>query len=50
MSALPPKADICSAHTQVCFGPIADIAASIISSAASASREVGTFITSLFLD
>ena len=25
MSALPPKADICSAPAQVCFGPIADI-------------------------
>src|SRR5262245_12564593 len=26
MSALPPKADMCSAHAHVCFGPIADIA------------------------
>jgi hypothetical protein len=26
MSALPPKADMCSAHRHVCFGPIADIA------------------------
>src|SRR5262245_60964305 len=25
MSALPPKADICDALTDVCFGPIADI-------------------------
>src|SRR5262249_62005934 len=25
MSALPPKADMCSAATNVCFGPIADI-------------------------
>jgi hypothetical protein len=25
MSALPPKADMCSALTQVCFGPIADM-------------------------
>jgi hypothetical protein len=25
MSALPPKADICSALAHVCFGPIADI-------------------------
>src|SRR5262249_61287533 len=24
MSALPPKADICSAQAHVCFGPIAD--------------------------
>jgi hypothetical protein len=28
MSALPPKADICSALVHVCFGPIADIARS----------------------
>src|SRR5262245_42742151 len=26
MSALPPKADICSANTDVCYGPIADMA------------------------
>jgi hypothetical protein len=26
MSALPPKADICSAQAHVRFGPIADIA------------------------
>jgi hypothetical protein len=25
MSALPPKADMCSALRYVCFGPIADI-------------------------
>jgi hypothetical protein len=25
MSALPPKADVCSAQAHVCFGPIADI-------------------------
>ncbi len=25
MSALPPKADMCSAHTHVCFGPKADM-------------------------
>jgi hypothetical protein len=25
MSALPPKADICSALAHVCYGPIADI-------------------------
>jgi hypothetical protein len=25
MSALPPKADMCSARAHVCFGPIADI-------------------------
>src|SRR5262249_60266541 len=28
MSALPPKADMCSAHAHVCFGPKADITAS----------------------
>jgi hypothetical protein len=27
MSALPPKADMCSALGHVCFGPIADITA-----------------------
>jgi hypothetical protein len=26
MSALPPKADMCSAKAHVCFGPKADIA------------------------
>ena len=26
MSALPPKADVCGATKDVCFGPIADIA------------------------
>jgi hypothetical protein len=26
MSALPPKADMCSANRHVCFGPKADIA------------------------
>jgi hypothetical protein len=25
MSALPPKADMCAATTDVCFGPIADM-------------------------
>ena len=29
MSALPPKADMCGAHTNVCFGPKADILLSI---------------------
>ena len=28
MSALPPKADMCSALAYVCFGPIADISQS----------------------
>jgi hypothetical protein len=28
MSALPPKADMCSATAHVCFGPKADIASS----------------------
>jgi CheY-like chemotaxis protein len=26
MSALPPKADVCSATAHVCYGPKADIA------------------------
>jgi hypothetical protein len=30
MSALPPKADICSATAHVCYGPIADIGRSEI--------------------
>jgi len=30
MSALPPKADMCSALADVCFGPKADITASVI--------------------
>jgi hypothetical protein len=29
MSALPPKADMCSALAYVCFGPKADIAKSL---------------------
>jgi hypothetical protein len=30
MSALPPKADMCSATSDVCFGPLADIVKGII--------------------
>ena len=30
MSALPPKADSCSAQEHVCFGPIVDIGAHLI--------------------
>ena len=30
MSALPPKADMCSAHTYVRFGPIADISRPVV--------------------
>jgi hypothetical protein len=30
MSALPPRADLCSALTHVCSGPIADIAARLL--------------------
>ena len=30
MSALPPKADMCSALAYVCFGPIADIAVRVL--------------------
>jgi hypothetical protein len=29
MSALPPKADMCSALGHVCFGPIADVSNSL---------------------
>jgi hypothetical protein len=29
MSALPPKADMCSALAYVCFGPIADISGTL---------------------
>jgi hypothetical protein len=29
MSALPPKADVCGANRHVCFGPIADIQATM---------------------
>jgi hypothetical protein len=30
MSALPPKADMCGAKADVCFGPIADIRISVM--------------------
>src|SRR5262249_18836408 len=30
MSALPPKADMCGATRDVCFGPIEDIAARLV--------------------
>src|SRR5262245_64190387 len=33
MSALPPKADMCSATRDVCFGPKADIRTRLVSSA-----------------
>jgi hypothetical protein len=33
MSALPPKADICSATRYVCFGPIADMCSARLVSA-----------------
>jgi len=41
MSALPPKADMCSALAYVCFGPIADIATYSITSSASNCIELG---------
>jgi hypothetical protein len=34
MSALPPKADMCSALAHVCFGPKADMSLSVRMSAA----------------
>ena len=44
MSALPPKADMCSATRHVRFVPIADIAANVysITSSARASSDGGT--------
>jgi len=43
MSALPPKADMCSATSDACFGPEADIRAfHSINSSAAASRPDGT--------
>jgi len=41
MSALPPKADVCSAIVHVCFGPIADIARHSINSSARERSEYG---------
>src|SRR5262249_13045582 len=38
MSASPPKADMCSALADVCFGPIADIAASNVTREGSKAR------------
>ena len=29
MSALPPKADMCGANTDVCYGPIADMCSAL---------------------
>jgi hypothetical protein len=42
MSALPPKADMCSALADVCFGPIADISPYSIISSARESKLGGT--------
>src|SRR5262245_26034081 len=43
MSALPPKADMCSAHAHVCFGPKADMEPShSITSLALARSDGGT--------
>src|SRR5262245_53528213 len=43
MSALPPKADMCSALAHVCYGPKADIAVNYsITSSARASTAGGT--------
>jgi hypothetical protein len=48
MSALPPKADICSALVDVCFGPEADIVSYSITSLARARSEGGTVRPSAF--
>src|SRR5215510_7408241 len=39
MSALPPKADMCSALADVCYGPIADIGAFSLNVRSEADRE-----------
>jgi hypothetical protein len=41
MSALPPKADMCSATAYVCFGPIADIDAYLSKSASPSKTNTG---------
>jgi hypothetical protein len=40
MSGLPPKADVCGANRQVCFGPEADIATIMSFQAAMQPRAV----------
>jgi hypothetical protein len=40
MSALPPKADVCSARDDVCFGPKADMATIMSFQAAMQPRAV----------
>ena len=40
MPALPPKADMCSAHAHVCFVPKADIRENSLRNKASVSRAV----------
>jgi hypothetical protein len=47
MSALPPKADMCGATSDVCFGPKADIAAYSITSSARAMSVCGTAFQAL---
>src|SRR5262249_16512426 len=42
MSALPPKADMCGATRDVCFGPKADIATYSITSSPRLSSDSGT--------
>jgi hypothetical protein len=42
MSALPPKADMCSALAYVCFGPIADVRHYSITSLARAKKFIGS--------
>src|SRR5262249_27407765 len=46
MSALPPKADMCSAQAHVCFGPKADVDSYSITSSARTSNWTGISILS----
>src|SRR5262249_24743431 len=48
MSALHPKADMCGAIADVCFGPKADIATYSITSSARARTDGGTVMPSAF--
>jgi len=48
MSALPPKADMCSALAHVCFGPEADIMTYSITSSARCCSDSDTSSPSAF--
>ena len=41
MSALPPKADMCSAHTDVCFGPKADMCSALANVSFGPKADIG---------